>query len=72
LGDAPEASAVVAAAREKVKRIAESYGCAHFQIGRSYKYRESRDPAFLRVLDTVKSVVDPKGQLNPGCLGFPA
>lgn len=72
LGDAPEASAVVAAAREKVKRIAESYGCAHFQIGRSYKYRESRDEAFLRVLDAVKSVVDPKGQLNPGCLGFPA
>ena len=71
LGDAPDATRVVNEAREQVKRICESYGCAHFQIGRSYKYRESRDPAFLRVLDAVKSVVDPKGQFNPGCLGFP-
>jgi len=72
LGDAQEATRVVSEAREKVKRIAETYGCAHFQIGRAYKYRESRDEAFLRVLDAVKAVVDPKGQLNPGCLGFPA
>jgi D-lactate dehydrogenase (cytochrome) len=71
LGDAPEATALVSAAREQVKRICESYGCAHFQIGRAYQYRESRDPAFLRVLDAVKATVDPKGQFNPGCLGFP-
>ena len=70
LGEAPEATQVVHEAREKVKRICESYGCAHFQIGRAYKYRESRDEAFLRVLDAVKAVVDPKGQFNPGCLGF--
>ncbi|NBC36014.1 FAD-binding protein [Novosphingobium sp. FSY-8] len=71
LGDAEEATAFVTAGREMVKRICEKYGCAHFQIGRSYKYRESRNPAFLRVLDAVKATVDPKGQFNPGCLGFP-
>jgi len=71
LGDAPEATAVVSEAREQVKRIAESFGCAHFQIGRAYKYRESRGEAFLRVLDAVKGVTDPQGQFNPGCLGFP-
>ncbi|HWU02625.1 MAG TPA: FAD-binding oxidoreductase, partial [Novosphingobium sp.] len=71
LGEAAEATRVVTESREMVKRIAEKYGCAHFQIGRSYKYRDSRDEAFLRVLDAVKAVVDPKGTFNPGALGFP-
>lgn len=71
LGPHPEATAVVTEAREKVKSICKSYGCAHFQIGRAYPYRESRDPAFLDVLDAVKAVVDPKGLFNPGGLGFP-
>jgi FAD/FMN-containing dehydrogenase len=71
MGDAPEATRIVTQAREQVKRIAESFGAAHFQIGRSYRYRESRDPAFLRVLDAVKAVVDPQGRFNPGALGFP-
>jgi D-lactate dehydrogenase (cytochrome) len=67
----PEATAVVAAARGGVKAIAQKYGGAHFQIGRSYAYRESRDPAFTALLDTVKAFVDPDGQFNPGGLGFP-
>jgi FAD/FMN-containing dehydrogenase len=72
LGEAPEATRIVTEAREHIKRISESFGAAHFQIGRSYKYRDSRDPAFLRVLDAVKQAVDPEGRFNPGGLGFPA
>lgn len=71
-GPNPEAAAVVAEAREKVKDICKKYGTAHFQIGRSYTaYRESRDEAFKDVLDAIKNVVDPKGLFNPEGLGFP-
>jgi D-lactate dehydrogenase (cytochrome) len=67
----PAATAVVTRARDRVKRIAESYGAAHFQIGRAYDYRGNRDPAFLALLDSIKAFVDPDRQFNPGGLGFP-
>ena len=65
------ATAVVTEARGHLKAIFQKYGAAHFQIGRTYPYRDSRDPAFRDVLDAVKAVVDPKGLFNPGGLGFP-
>lgn len=71
LGPHPEATALVTEAREQVKAICRKWGAAHFQIGRAYPYRESRDEAFRDVLDAVKHVVDPKGTFNPGGLGFP-
>ncbi len=67
----PAATAVVAAARKRVVDICAAYGCGHFQIGRAYPYRASRDAASQGLLDAIKTVVDPKGQLNPGGLGFP-
>jgi FAD/FMN-containing dehydrogenase len=71
LGPAAEATAVVTEARNHIKAICQKYGAAHFQIGRTYPFRESRDEAFRDVLDAVKAVVDPKGLFNPGGLGFP-
>ncbi len=70
-GSAPDATAVVIEARNHIKVICEKYGAAHFQIGRTYRYRESRDDAFCDVLDAVKAVVDPKRLFNRGGLGFP-
>lgn len=67
----PAATAVVARAREQVMEIAAAFGCGHFQIGRSYPYRQGRDAASIALLDAVKAVADPDGQLNPGGLGFP-
>jgi len=69
---APNAAAteVVARARERVKQIAASYGAAHFQIGRAYDYRASRDEASLALLDLLKGFADPDGKLNTGALGF--
>ena len=67
----PAATAIVTKARDGVKAIATRYGSAHFQIGRAYPYRDSRDAASLDVLDTLKALVDPDRQLNPGGLGFP-
>ena len=71
LAENPAATAVVAEARRRVVETFERFGAGHFQIGRSYPYRASRDEASRALLDAIKSVVDPKGQLNPGGLGFP-
>ena len=67
----PHATAVVAEARKRVVDICARFGCGHFQIGRSYPYRDSRDGASKLLLDAIKRVVDPQRQLNPGGLGFP-
>jgi FAD/FMN-containing dehydrogenase len=70
LPDNPEATAVVADARRQVIEICARLGCGHFQIGRAYPYKESRDPASWRLLETLKAALDPQGVLNPGGLGL--
>ncbi|MBC7522131.1 MAG: FAD-binding oxidoreductase [Sandarakinorhabdus sp.] len=67
----PAATEVVTRARKRVTEIAAGFGAGHFQIGRSYPYRQSRDAASTALLDTIKAFADPGGQLNPGGLGFP-
>lgn len=67
----PAATAIVAAAKQRVVDLCAEFGCGHFQIGRTYRYRESRDAASRTMLDAIKAVADPNGQLNPGGLGFP-
>ena len=67
----PEATEVVSRARKGVAAIGAKHGCGHFQIGRSYPYRESRDEASKALLDHIKALVDPNGLFNPGGLGFP-
>ncbi len=56
--------------REKILDIFESFGATHFQIGRTYRYAQTRDPMTLALLKAVKSYVDPKGLMNPGALGL--
>ncbi len=68
----PQATAAVAEARRRVIEICAELGCGHFQIGRSYPYRESRDPASVELLETIKGALDPMGALNPGGLGLAA
>jgi len=68
--DSPRARALVEKLRRDVIAIFVTYGCAHFQIGRAYPYRDSRDAASRDLLDAVKAVVDPDGRFNPGALGF--
>lgn len=45
-------------------------GAAHLQIGRTYRYRESLDPAADSLLQKLKKTVDPKDLMNPGSLGL--
>ncbi len=65
------------AARELVQRaktlvveVFARHGCGHFQIGRTYPYRPSREPASWALLEAFKREVDPRGLMNPGVLGF--
>jgi hypothetical protein len=66
----PESTKVVAEARRRVIEICASLGAGHFQIGRSYPYRESRDAPSWALLETLKSTLDPSGSLNPDALGM--
>ena len=64
------AAALVTDTREKILDIFEKYGAAHFQIGRTYRYAQTRDPLTLALLTSIKAYVDPKGLMNPGALGL--
>lgn len=64
----PEATAVVKEARKRIIGIFQKYGCGHLQIGKTYPYRASREPAFWDLMEALKREVDPKGLVTPGAL----
>jgi FAD/FMN-containing dehydrogenase len=66
----PIATSLVAETRRRIIAIFESYGCGHFQIGRTYPYRTSRDHGSRRILESIKEAVDPQYVFNPGGLGI--
>lgn len=66
----PAATALVAAARRDIIAIFSRHGAAHFQIGRTYPYREHRAPEAYRLLEAIKAATDPAGVVNPGALGL--
>ncbi|MEE4208142.1 MAG: aldehyde dehydrogenase family protein, partial [Parvularcula sp.] len=65
-----QAMAVVRRARKLVMEVFREHGAAHFQIGRTYPYFESRDEGTADVLRRLKSALDPEGTINPGALGL--
>jgi FAD/FMN-containing dehydrogenase len=66
----PAATALVQEARRQVLDVFTRFGCAHFQIGRTYPYRQSKDAASWALLEDIKAHLDPSGALNPGVLGL--
>jgi len=66
----PDATAFVHKLRTEVVNIFSKYGGAHFQIGRTYPYKEGREDATWRLLEQIKAVVDPQNKINPGALGL--
>jgi FAD/FMN-containing dehydrogenase len=66
----PAATETVRQARQQLLEIFAAFGCAHFQIGRTYPYRQSRDAAGWGLIETIKHHLDPSGALNPGVLGL--
>jgi FAD/FMN-containing dehydrogenase len=70
LPPAPETAEVMRQLRADLVAFWTSHGCAHLQIGKTYQYLESRQPSVRAMLEGLKAMVDPKGLVNPGALGF--
>lgn len=68
----PAAHAVALRAKARIIEVLQQQGAGHFQIGRTYPYRASREPATWAFLAALKREVDPAGLMNPGVLGFEA
>jgi D-lactate dehydrogenase (cytochrome) len=68
----PAAHAVALQAKARIIEVFKKRGAGHFQIGRTYPYRASREPASWAFLEALKREVDPAGLMNPGVLGFDA
>ena len=66
----PEATAFVHEARQRVLDVFDKYNSAHFQIGRTYRYKENREENTWALLEKIKAVVDPDGLVNSGSLGL--
>lgn len=64
------ATTLVAKARRRVAEIFLEHGAAHFQIGKTYLYREGRKAEAWALLESVKAALDPQRRLNPGSLGL--
>ena len=68
--DRPAPTKVALALREELKALFERNGCCHVQIGKSYPYLRTRQPATAELLAQIKGVLDPKGLVNRGSLGL--
>jgi len=66
----PEAAEAMRCLRLDLTKFWMDHGCAHLQIGKTYRYLESRQPAVRTLLEQIKAAVDPKGLMNPGSLGL--
>lgn len=66
----PSASAAMRTLRLGVIDVFTRAGCAHVQIGKTYQYKQSREPATYALLQAIKAAVDPDGLVNPTSLGL--
>ena len=61
---------IVIAVRQELKDLCQRLECAHVQIGKAYPWAETREPAVLEMMQKLKTLMDPKGLMNPGSLGL--
>lgn len=66
----PDAVALVAELRTKVLAVFNDFGAVHLQVGKTYPYRQGRNPNTWRLLEAIKSAVDPERLMNPKSLGL--
>jgi FAD/FMN-containing dehydrogenase len=66
----PEATRVMGGIRTALADRFAALGCAHVQIGKTYKYQGTRHPAHQQLLRAIKAHLDPQGRMNPGSLGL--
>jgi FAD/FMN-containing dehydrogenase len=68
----PEAAEAMRNLRLDLTKFWMDQGCVHLQIGKTYRYLESRQPGVRNLLEQIKAAVDPNGLMNPGSLGLAA
>lgn len=66
----PEARALVNLLRGQTVELFREFGAASNQIGRAYPFRPALAPEPEALLAEIKKLVDPRGLMNPGVLGF--
>jgi FAD/FMN-containing dehydrogenase len=71
-GADPEAAEAMRELRNDLAQFWVDQGCAHLQIGKTYRYMNNRQPESKSLLKSIKTNLDPKGLVNPGALGFDA
>jgi FAD/FMN-containing dehydrogenase len=71
LPENPAATQIVAETRGAIAALFARYGAAHFQIGRTYPFAQTRTPAVRTLIEDLKRLLDPQGLVNPGVLGLP-
>ena len=64
------ARALAATLKSAIVDVFFEHDAAHFQIGRTYRYRDSLDPRADILLRAIKDECDPNGLMNPGSLGL--
>jgi FAD/FMN-containing dehydrogenase len=64
------ATALVRQLRTELITLFERFGATHLQIARTYPLKRAHDPAGWALLEAVKRQLDPRGLMNPGCLGL--
>jgi len=66
----PAARDAVDQLRKRMIEIFEEYGAVHLQIGKSYRYREGLRPESFKLVQSLKTALDPDNLINPGSLGL--
>ncbi|PCI46221.1 MAG: FAD-binding protein [Alphaproteobacteria bacterium] len=65
-----EARAVVQRLRERLVDLFVAHGAVHFQIGKTYKYKQGLQQSSYQLVKKLKKQLDPDGRINPGSLGL--
>lgn len=63
-------AALVHEVRGKILDIFQCFGATHFQIGRTYRFAQTREPVTMALLKAIKTHLDPDNLMNPGVLGL--
>ncbi|HYC06260.1 MAG TPA: FAD-binding oxidoreductase [Azospirillaceae bacterium] len=66
----PENSRAVEHLKFRLAQALSEVGGTHFQLGKFYPYQQSLEPDYARLMGEIKRLLDPRGAMNPGALGF--